>query len=1133
GFDPVTGEELQGDTDPQNTIIQAPANLAGEVVTMTATHEMVDGVEYRPTIEGFTIRGNGPFWYGIYVPGTSPTIKNNIIDGSGWGVCVTGSGSPTIDGNVIGGNYWSGIRITDSATPTVKLNIIKNNTWGGISVSGSAEPEIIANVVDGNLFGGVSVSGSASAHITYNQIKNNALGGVFILGSAWASVTYNIIESNTLGGISVSSSAPSWITYNTIRNNLFRGISVSGSSSTINNNSIEGNFFGGISVRGSASPLIYQNTVHGNAFRGISVSDSARPEIANTSVAGSWFGWGIRVTGSGAPTIEKNEIWGNGSTYFGGGAISVSDSASPSIKFNRVVLNNDGVSISGSAQSMVVNNVIQYNKYSGVYASGSTHTVITNNTISNNTWYGVFGSGLDGVSDLQVYNNIVTSSVFGVQYIGIGNLTVSHNNVWGNNTNYAGIPNQTGINGNVSENPKFVNPPVDYHLQETSPCIDAGMNDAPRLPDTDFDGNLRIIDGNDDGTPVVDMGAFEYGSPPLPGYTKQGYNVRVRAVDPSGEPTPVTLTFSAVTAAGTTTAERVYAAPGPLTYGFGVLGRCYDVSTTATYEPSITVEITYDDSGLTKAQESQIRLWHYFDGAWNDITTFVDTTNNVVYGQTNTLSVMAVVRDVVLPESSVNPISPYWQRLPFTIAATATDIPTGVAQVGLFYRYSTDNRHWLEWTSYGTNRTSPYSWSFKAPRGDGYYEFYTLATDAAFNVEHAPERADLSLGVDTLAPVSSVDPIDPCWQNVGMVPFEVTVTAEDPVPPNGAVPSGIRQVELFYRYSSDNSTWSEWRFYGADSTAPYSLSFTTPNGDGYYEFYSVAIDIAENVEEAPKRADAVCRVDVTPPITTISLAGTEGKSGWWLSDVRVALSANDATSGVANVQLFYRSSIDNASWTEWKVFGGDDSAPYEWQFTAPDSYALYEFYSVAADVAGNVESAPDVADAACGFSIPAAVDIDPDTLNLKGNGRWITAYIELPQGYDVRNVDISSIKLNNAVASESGQSYGFVKDPEIRDRDADGLPELMVKFDRAAVQALASVGDVKLTVTGKWHAVLFEGSDNIRVIDPGRGQGSGNSHAVSHGHSGGNSGQGPPQTPPGQGGTPPGQSSNQNQGNNG
>ncbi|MEW5995324.1 MAG: glycoside hydrolase family 16 protein [Candidatus Zixiibacteriota bacterium] len=30
--------------------------------------------------------------------------------------------------------------------------------------------------------------------------------------------------------------------------------------------------------------------------------------------------------------------------------------------------------------------------------------------------------------------------------------------------------------------------------------------------------------------------------------------------------------------------------------------------------------------------------------------------------------------------------------------------------------------------------------------------------------------------------------------------------------------------------------------------------------------------------------------------------------------------------------------------------------------------------------------------------VPATVDIDPDTLNLKSQGRWITAYIELPAG---------------------------------------------------------------------------------------------------------------------------------------
>ncbi len=126
------------------------------------------------------------------------------------------------------------------------------------------------------------------------------------------------------------------------------------------------------------------------------------------------------------------------------------------------------------------------------------------------------------------------------------------------------------------------------------------------------------------------------------------------------------------------------------------------------------------------------------------------------------------------------------------------------------------------------------------------------------------------------------------------------------------------------------------------------------------------------------------------------------------------------------------------------------------------------------------------ADARCAVSIPATIDIDPDTLNLKSNGKWITACIELPQGYDVENINISSVELNDAVPAEADLKYGFVKDPEIKDRDGDGLPELMVKFDRAAVQALVRPGDnVVLTVTGNWHAVMFKGSDGIRVINPG------------------------------------------------
>ncbi len=57
----------------------------------------------------------------------------------------------------------------------------------------------------------------------------------------------------------------------------------------------------------------------------------------------------------------------------------------------------------------------------------------------------------------------------------------------------------------------FVDPAVgDYQLQVGSPCIDAGTNDAPKLPDKDFEDDPRIIDGDNDGTATVDIGADEY-----------------------------------------------------------------------------------------------------------------------------------------------------------------------------------------------------------------------------------------------------------------------------------------------------------------------------------------------------------------------------------------------------------------------------------------------------------------------------------------------------------------------------------------------------------------------------------------------------------------------------------------------
>lgn len=109
--------------------------------------------------------------------------------------------------------------------------------------------------------------------------------------------------------------------------------------------------------------------------------------------------------------------------------------------------------------------------------------------------------------------------------------------------------------------------------------------------------------------------------------------------------------------------------------------------------------------------------------------------------------------------------------------------------------------------------------------------------------------------------------------------------------------------------------------------------------------------------------------------------------------------------------------------------------------------------------------------------IPAAIDFDPDTLNLRSKGKYVTVYIELPPGYNVGHIDVSSVMLNEVVPA-------LDKPTEVGDYDGDGIPDLMVKFDRAAVQTILTVSEqVEITITGEVAGIAFEGSDSIRVIN--------------------------------------------------
>ncbi|MDI6916654.1 MAG: C25 family cysteine peptidase [Thermoplasmatales archaeon] len=102
--------------------------------------------------------------------------------------------------------------------------------------------------------------------------------------------------------------------------------------------------------------------------------------------------------------------------------------------------------------------------------------------------------------------------------------------------------------------------------------------------------------------------------------------------------------------------------------------------------------------------------------------------------------------DVQPPESHVNPISPYEQTSTITITAAANDPSpgSGVKNVSLYYRYRyLEDNPWSSWVFYGIdeNIKDGISWTFYADN-IGYYQFYSIATDKAGNIEETPSVED-------------------------------------------------------------------------------------------------------------------------------------------------------------------------------------------------------------------------------------------------------------------------------------------------------------------------------------------------------------------------------------------------------
>ncbi|MFC1937725.1 CARDB domain-containing protein [Chloroflexota bacterium] len=229
------------------------------------------------------------------------------------------------------------------------------------------------------------------------------------------------------------------------------------------------------------------------------------------------------------------------------------------------------------------------------------------------------------------------------------------------------------------------------------------------------------------------------------------------------------------------------------------------------------------------------------------------------------------------------------------------------------------------------------------------YAEYSVSVYAEDNRGNSNSLA-WSFTVSEAKPVSSAGSIAPYWHNSDT--FDVPFTANDD--------TGLSTITLWYRYSPDNTSWGAWASYHTDDTisgtsASGNFSFTCSDGEGYYEFYTIAEDDAGQPEDPKDVAEAEAGYDATPPSNPTPPATESG-----------GVADDTWQDAVSDPDFTWSPSSDNLSGLNgYSVYWGADMNGTSENYTTEASYSpgavvdhgIYYLRVQAKDNAGNI--APD------------------------------------------------------------------------------------------------------------------------------------------------------------------------------
>ncbi len=571
--------------------------------------------------------------------------------------------------------------------------------------------------------------------------------------------------------------------------------------------------------------LIFHGTAHGNTVQNndFNVSGTNPSMIINTYDAGS-----------DSNVFRYNYIHGTFQRAFKLNGVNSDSIYGNIIAAQSAIINPTFDIISASGTTIYNNTIIGSSSQYGINLTTSPNTLV-----KNNIFYGPKAISVDAgsetgfVSDYNLFYNASGSSW-----------------VWGATT-YATLAdwrtNSSQDAHSLNADPVFVNPASDFHLQSTSPAIDAGvdLNIA-----TDYAGKQRYDDPAVANTGsvgsytknYVDIGAYEYVTPPVPGLSSPTHPSQVAWYQSATPQMTVNPTSSTTT---------------------------YKYSVDQTLAPTLasvlagtaSATATFTAAGLITSDGT----WYVHVAALN-----LDGDSSTTY------ATYTINYDGTPPttSTSINPLNPDgsngWYVTDPSITLLATDLVSGVNAI-LF--------HW------DANADSTYSAAFNAPEGT--HTLYYHATDNAGNSSVVGQSA---IKLDTTPPVAFTPTVaTSSWTNALVMPVNFSTTDAS---------SGVAS----YSVKVDSGAYIN------NVTSPYNLDISTV-ADGAHTVTVKAIDNAGNYREALAGTIQLDKTPPTVGIA-VTPANPDGSNGYYKTLPTITLSATDGSSGVLATYFHFDSGAD-------------------------------------------------------------------------------------------------------------------------------------------------------------------------------------------------------------------------------